>query len=157
VAEPALVRVPSAGDQVTHGDPVRSNRSLRQQTEDAGNFTGGQVEDRCAVEEYLTGAGPEEAGQAAEQGRLAARVGADDGGHLAVQDVDVEQLDDCAVVVPEGQCPRGQARAGIGCCLGHPPSPLLLVLARSHRRYGAPTAPVTTPVGSSNGRASTAM
>ena len=85
----------------------------------------------------------EQPGQAAQQGGLAAGVGADDRGHLAVEQRDVEVADDRRAVVAEGQ-PLGAQSA-------HPPPPCRLVVMSSQSRYGAPTAPVTTPVGSGVG------
>src|SRR4029079_2272559 len=82
--------------------------------------------------------------QTAQHGRLAARVGADDHGHLARTQPQVDVADDDAVVVGEAQSPRLE---GVLCRHPQPPRPTRLVVTSRETRNGAPSAPVTTPTG----------
>ena len=78
--ECTLVRVTAAPDEVGDGDALGGDRALRQQTEDAGDLLGTAVADVLPVEQDLAGCRDEQSGERAQQGRLAAPVGADDGG-----------------------------------------------------------------------------
>ena len=71
------------------------------------------------VEQDSAGPWLQQSGQAAQQGGLAAGVGPDDRGEAAVEDVQVQCLDDGAVVVAEAETLRSQPA-------GHPPTPSLV-------------------------------
>ena len=72
--------------------------------------------------------GLQQPGQAAEQGRLAAGVGADDRGHLAVEQRDVEVADDRRPVVAEGQA--------LGAQSAHPPRSLSVGRGQQPQQVG---------------------
>jgi hypothetical protein len=98
-AEKALVRVSPAAHEITDADAVRSGGMLRQEPQGAGQFAGRTGVDVLAVKGHRAGGRLEEAGQAAEQGGLAAGVGADDHGHLALRDLHGEAVHHAALVV----------------------------------------------------------
>ena len=99
--QPALVRVPAAGDQVGDGEPLRGDRRLRQQAEHLGDLAGRRPGDRLPVEQHLAARRPQQPAQGAQQRRLAAAVGPDDRGERALGQLQVEVVDDDAVVVGE--------------------------------------------------------
>ena len=148
-AERALVRVSAAADQVDDGDALGRDRVLREQAERARHLARGQRRDRVAVEEHRSRGRPQQPRHPAQQGRLAARVGADDHGDLTVRHVGGEVADHGAVAVAERDVARGQpagprVRVGSGV---HQDLLEVRPVASSHSRNGAPIAPVTTPTG----------
>ena len=122
--------------------PVGGDRGLRQEAELAGDLLGGQAVDRLAVEHDRAALAAQQAGQGAQQRGLAARVGPDDHGDLAVGHVEVEAVGHDVAVVGERQPAgrRGESqRSGSGSSREEP------------QRYGAPITAVTMPTGSSVG------
>ena len=119
LAEPALVRVPAAGHQVGHGDALGRDRLLGQDAEPRGDLPGGQPVDVLAVEQHRARRGAEQAGQAPQQRRLAAGVGAHDDRDPPGRDRERQVVDDDPVVVGERQVAGGdgagaEARAAGG-------------------------------------------
>ena len=88
--EGAVVRVPATADEVDDGDALGRDRVLRQQPQDARDLLGGLAVDDLAVEQHRARPGLEQPRQTPQQGGLAAGVGADDDGHLAVGDLQVQ-------------------------------------------------------------------
>src|SRR3546814_600070 len=146
-AEPARGRVAAPGHEVAHGDALRRDRLLREHAEARGHRSGGKAVDVGAVEHHAAGAGLQEPGQAAQQCRLAAGVGADDDRHLPWRDRDRQVVDDDTGVVAEAQVLRAEGRRVVARW-GHPPRPIVLARASRYSRYGAPKMPVMTPTGS---------
>jgi hypothetical protein len=103
LAEPRLVRVPAAGDQVGHGQPLGGGRRLRQHAQRPGDVTGGQLADAPSVEQHLAAPRPEQPAQRAQQRGLAAAVRPYDRRDAAVEHVEVEVLDDGPLAVAEGE------------------------------------------------------
>ena len=183
--ESALVRGAPAADEVDDGHAFGGDGVLGEQAQGPRDVLGGYAVDRLPVQQHLAATRLEQAGQAAQQGRLAAGVGPDDDGDLAVGQARRDVVDHDPLVVAEGQVLRDQpagrrvghgpvgrrrsgrpARSGAcGACCGRADRggvcvraggrgdrghEVLLVerpVASSHRRNGAPQAPVTTPTG----------
>ncbi len=107
-----LVRAAAAGDEVGDDDPLGRDRRLREQPEQAGHLLRRALVQRLAVEHDLAGRRREEAGERAQQRRLAARVGADDDGDLPRLHLQVEVGDDGALAVAERDV-LGRERMGM--------------------------------------------
>ncbi len=91
----------TTGHEVDDQDALGCDRRLREQSEPARHLLGGQAVDLLAVEDHVPGARAQQAGEGAQEGRLAAGVGSDDHGDLAVGHRQGETVDDRAVVVRE--------------------------------------------------------
>src|SRR5690606_2000561 len=136
-AEPALVRVAAARDELGDADAVGRDRGLRQHADPARELLAGHRADVGAVERDTAAVERVQAGHAAQQRRLAAGVRADDGGDLAVGQRQVEALGDAKAVVAQADA--------LGAQGGH--RLLFSAVASSAGREGAPTSPGTTPTG----------
>lgn len=147
---PLLVRLAASGDEVGDSDAVRWGRGLRQDADGPRDLSAGDAGEFGAVQQYGAPARFEEASQRPQDGGLAAGVGADDDRDLAVGYLEVQALDDGAVLVRQGQVVRREAADGRTAHAEIPPE-RLRVRMMSHIRYGAPTAAVRTPTGSSIG------
>ena len=95
--------------------------------------------DVLAVEQDAAALGLEQPGQAAQQGGLAAGVGADDHGDLTGRDGEREAVDDDAVVVGEAKVLGGAGWGGGSwgrswVLAGQPPAPIRLARASRKRR-----------------------
>ncbi len=99
--EQLLMRSPATSHEVDDGDPLRSDRRLREQAEPTGHVLGGHLVDQLAVEDHLTTGWLEQPSECLQQRRLATCVRSDDGGDLSVGDGEVEVVDDDVVVVRE--------------------------------------------------------
>ena len=108
------VRVPTQPDQLGDGDPLRRDGRLREQAQGARHLLGRHPVDVPTVEEDLTALRLEQAAEAAEQGRLAAAVGTDDGGDPAGRDGQGQALDDGVGAVAEDDLVGGQPGGGVG-------------------------------------------
>ena len=141
-------------DQVGDRDPLGRDRGLRQQPEPPGDLAGSGARGSPAPSSS-TAPPPrlEQPGQRAQQRGLAAGVGADDDGDLAVGIVQVEAVDDGAVLVGERPGPVGARVRG---CRSRAASRTGCGPADEQRRSGTapPTAAVSTPTGSSVGASS---
>ncbi|MCY1230930.1 hypothetical protein D9M72_433640 [compost metagenome] len=101
--EEALVRVAPASHQVTDRDAVRCGGMLGQEAQGPGDVPGGAGMDVLAVQRHGAGRGLQQPGQSAEQGGLAAGVGAHDHGHFALGDLRLQPFQNCALGVFEGE------------------------------------------------------
>ena len=97
-----LVRIAPAGHQLLHRDIARGGGILRQQPDAAGNLFTGVLLDLRAVEPDMAAGRRHQAAEGAQQRRLAAAVGADNGGEVAVRDGHVQRLGDGLVPVGQG-------------------------------------------------------
>ena len=152
-SEPALVGIAAATDQVPDGDAVRGDGGLGKEPDDPRHLDRRQLGDGPAVEHDRTAPRTQQPGQTAKERRLPRRVRADDHRQPSVGDGDVEAADDVGAAVAEDQavCPQ-PVRCPPVPVVAHPPRPSRFVVASSQTRYGAPTRPVTTPVGRATGR-----
>ena len=82
--EELLMGRATTGHEIDDQDALGCDRRLREQPEPAGDLLGGQAVDLLAVEDHVPGARAQQAGEGAQEGRLAAGVGSDDHGDLAV-------------------------------------------------------------------------
>ena len=144
-AEPALVRVAAAGDQVGDGDAVGRDGRLRQQPEHLGDVERAQVGQRRAVEVARRPArGLSSRARPRSSVDLPQALAPTIAVTLPSRSVDVE-----VARRRPGRRSRGSGpRRAVGVIRR---APCRFVVASSHSRYGAPTAPVTTPVGSGVG------
>ena len=128
----------AAPDQLAHGEVDALGLDLGEDGEAAGDLAGADRPDLLAVEEDVSGDGPEEAGESPQERGLAASVGADDGDELAAFEVEGDLVDGVAAVVAEAEVLGGQFHG--------------YTLNRTrYRRKGAPMAAVMIPIGISEG------
>ena len=104
--EGALVRVPPAADEVDDADALGGHRVLRQQAERARHLARGQRGDRLPVEEHRARRRAQQSRHPPQQRGLAARVGADDHGDLAVRHLGGQLANDGRAAVPQGHAAR---------------------------------------------------
>jgi hypothetical protein len=97
--------------------------------------------DLVTVEEHATPVRLQQPGERAQQGGLAARVGADDRGDHAVGDVDRQAVGDHALVVGEPEVGAAEARPVGGVHM----APVRISRVNNQRRYGAPITAVAMP------------
>lgn len=140
------MRVPSAPDQVGHGDAVGRHRLLRQHAQPGREDARGQPGDGGAVEQDGARRGPQQPGQPAQQRRLAARVGPDDRRDPGRGDPHAETVDDAAIAVGQRQvlCPESPWVGSPVAGSGHPVAPIRLARISSAISTGAPTSAVIT-------------
>nr|WP_297806823.1 hypothetical protein [Tepidiforma sp.] len=100
--------VAAAEGEFADGEVEAGGRGLGEDGEDAGDVAGVHRADVAAVEEDAAAARGVETGHAAEKGALAAPVRAEDGDHLAGDDVEGDVADDIAAAVGEGQAFDGE-------------------------------------------------
>jgi hypothetical protein len=101
--EDRLVRMPAPAHEVRHRDAFRCDGRLRQETERARQLLRRQAMQVSPVEEHAARSGGHETRQGAQQGRLPARIGSDDGRDAAGRDGECQRLDDVAVSIAERQ------------------------------------------------------
>src|SRR5699024_5666558 len=138
----ALMRVAAPPDEIGDSDSLRGQGRLREQAQEAGELFGRHPMDLLPVQQHLAATRREQARHGAQQGRLAAGVGADDRGDPAGEQGEVEVLDDGAIAVAQCELAGEQA-----VCGGHRALAWRLVRMSRTVREGAPSAPVTTPTG----------
>ncbi len=102
------MRVAPAHRQLGDRHAVRHDRALREQPELLRDRAGRQLVDGLAVQQHRALLRGHQAGQRAQQGRLAAAVRADDRRDGPLGDVEVEAIDDDAVGVGERDVVGGQ-------------------------------------------------
>ena len=101
--EEALVGSAPAPDELAHGQVDTLGVLLGQNGEATSDCPGADGANLVAVEEDVPGGGLEQAGEAAEEGRLAAAVRADDGDEFAALKVQRDIVDGVAAVVAEAE------------------------------------------------------
>ena len=109
LGEQTLVGEASAGDQVAHRHAVGDPGRLGEEPHSTRHPLGGHAGDVGAVQEDDALGRPVQARQGAQQGRLAAGVGAHDGGELPGGQVQIEVPGDHVGVVGQGQGVGAQA------------------------------------------------
>ena len=100
---PLLVWEPSAADEVGDGESLWRHGILGEYPELACDLFGLGVVDVGTVEKHDALARVQQARHGTQQRRLAASVGADDRRDRGVGDLDVETLDDDAIVVADAE------------------------------------------------------
>ena len=101
--EDALVGGASPPDELVHGDVDALGVLLGENGQAAGDIAGADRADVVAIKQHVPGNGAEQAGEAPQERRLAAPVGADDGDELAAFEVEGDLVDGVAAVVAQGQ------------------------------------------------------
>ena len=86
LAEPPLVGMTSTADEIGDGEAVGGDRLLGQDAEPGGDGAGRELGDVLSVEQHRSIRRRQQPGEAAQQRRLAAGVGADDRRHPAGRD-----------------------------------------------------------------------
>ncbi|MND63267.1 hypothetical protein D3C80_545730 [compost metagenome] len=82
--------IPAARHEIGNRDPVRSDRTLRQKTERAGDIAGRDAFDLFAVENDMTGIRPDDPCQCSQKRGLAAGIGANDDGEETVRNLETQ-------------------------------------------------------------------
>ncbi|MCR3747449.1 hypothetical protein LX88_001387 [Lentzea californiensis] len=100
---PGLMRMPPPSHQIGNGQPLRSRRSLGQHPENSGNIPSGHRIDLLAVQQHSTRPSRQQPPQSLQQSRLATPVGPDHRGDGAVDDRQVERVDDLPFPVAHAQ------------------------------------------------------
>ncbi|SDL15547.1 hypothetical protein SAMN04488074_109145 [Lentzea albidocapillata subsp. violacea] len=100
---PGLMRMPPPSHQISHSQPLRSRRSLRQHPQNPGNIPSGHRIDLPAVQQHRTGPSRQQPPQRLQQSRLATPVGPDHRGNRATDDRQIERVDDLPFPVAHAQ------------------------------------------------------
>ncbi len=100
-AEPALVGIAAAADEIGDEDGFGGRGRLRQDAETGGDLERGHLVDGLAIEIDGAARGRQQAREAAQQRGLAAGIGAHDHGQAPLEHVEIEFGDDAALAIAE--------------------------------------------------------
>ncbi|MNT16957.1 hypothetical protein D3C72_1520840 [compost metagenome] len=110
--EQAVMRVPATADEIGNHDALRRDRRLRQKAHAPCEVARRETMDRLSIKQNLTGARRDEPRHAAQQGGLAAGIGADNDGDFPAWDGEIQPFNDEVFAISGRKTVHGKGVAG---------------------------------------------